>query len=90
MRTAPNHAETLYLRIHRSDIAFLKFLFESYEGLASVTTIDKTGALVAVNIAPGCRQDAEAVLRDLESDVYVERVDRHGASVLSATARPST
>jgi hypothetical protein len=45
-----NHPDVvpICLRVAAGDIALIKFLFESYEGLAVVRTVDRTEAIIAV------------------------------------------
>ena len=76
MRPKPQFTEKLVLRVFRSDICYLKFLFESYEGLASVTTCKPESGMVVLNIAPGCRSEVDTILNELHPDMYMERVER--------------
>lgn len=55
----------IYLRIRREDIALVKFLLESYEGIGIVRTIDKKKATVAVLAMPDFIRDVRAVLESL-------------------------
>lgn len=55
----------LYLRVRREDIALLKFLLESYEGIGIVRTIDRKKATVVVLAMPDFIQDVRAVLASL-------------------------
>ena len=61
-----NHvpAETVkrYYRVNRRDIAFLKFIFEAYDGLAIIETLNPESGVVAFYIAPGCETDVDMVL----------------------------
>ncbi len=68
----PTETGKIYLRINRGDIAFLKFIFESYEGVASVTTVDAGKCRVVVRVAPGCESDVAAILDDLSREIYFE------------------
>jgi len=56
-------------RVGRRDIAFFKYLFESYEGVAivrTVETIDAASAVIAVLAAPDQVEDAEEILAEVE------------------------
>ena len=55
----------IYLRIQRQDIALLKFVIESYEGIGIVRTIDRKRATVVVLAMPDLRQQVRAVLESL-------------------------
>ena len=64
-----------YIRVDRKEINYLKFIFEGYDGLASLTTIDPAFGIVLLCIAPGCIKDVNMVLRDLEGDIMIEPVN---------------
>ena len=44
----------LFIRIDPRKIAFLKFIIEGYDGLATITTVDRSEGLVKL-VAPGSR-----------------------------------
>ena len=55
----------IYLRIRREDIALLKFVLESYEGIGIVRTIDRKKATVVVLAMPDLIDEVRAVLESL-------------------------
>lgn len=55
----------IYLRIRREDIALIKFVLESYEGLGIVRTIDRKKATVVVLAMPDLIDEVRAVLNSL-------------------------
>jgi hypothetical protein len=59
-------------RIDPSNIAFLKFVLEAYEGMAQLTTSDPALGLIDVYIAPGCANDFELLLSDLKKQMLIE------------------
>lgn len=61
-----------HLRIDRREICFLKFIFEAYDGIATLTTIDAHQGIVLLRIAPGCEDEVDTVLRDLRKDMIIE------------------
>jgi len=63
-----------YFRVRRKDIAYFKFIMESYEGMAVVRTKDPSEAIVELMIAPGWERDAEAVLDSLRQEMPIEPV----------------
>ena len=63
-----------YYRVDRRKIAFLKFIFEAYDGLAVSTTIDPQAGILMFQIAPGCEADVEMILQDLKKDIMIEQV----------------
>ena len=64
-----------YIRIRRKDIAYFKFIIESYEGMAVVRTKDPSEAIVELMIAPGWEKEVDAVLEGLRQEMPLEPVD---------------
>jgi len=64
-----------YLRVDRREICFLRFIFEAYDGIAIITTIDSDSGIVLLSIAPGCEDDVEMILQDLKNDIMIERTN---------------
>lgn len=61
-----------YYRVERKDICFLKFIFEAYDGIAILTTVDSDLSVVMFHIASGCEDDVEMILQDLKNDIMIE------------------
>jgi hypothetical protein len=61
-----------YFRLHREDIAYFKFIIESYEGMAVVRTKDPREAIVELMVAPGWEKDLEEVLEGLRKEIPIE------------------
>jgi len=55
----------IYLALPPREIAYVKFLFESYEGVAVVRTLDRHAAHLVVLVAPDFEGDARAAVRSL-------------------------
>ena len=64
-----------YFRIDRREIAFLKFIFEAYDGIVTITTVEPDKGIVRLCIAPGCENDVEMILQDLKKDILIEPAD---------------
>jgi len=64
-----------YLRVDRREIGFLKFIFEAYDGIVTITTVDPDQGVVLFCIAPGCENDVEMILQDLKKDIMIEKID---------------
>jgi hypothetical protein len=58
-------------QVERESVGFIKFIFEAYDGLAIITTIDPFVAKIAVNIAPGFEPDVECILENLKHDIPI-------------------
>lgn len=61
-----------YFRVDRREIAFLKFIFEAYDGIVTLTTVDPNQGVVLLCIAPGCENDVKMILQDLKKDMLIE------------------
>jgi hypothetical protein len=59
----------IYLRIRREDIALLKFVIESYEGIGIVRTLDRKRATVVVLAMPDYLDHVRAVLDSLRDEM---------------------
>jgi hypothetical protein len=61
-----------YFRVDRRKIFFLKFIFEAYDGIASITTLNPELGIVALSIPPGCEADVAEVINALQEDIMIE------------------
>jgi len=61
-----------YFRVRREDIAYLKSILESYEGMAVLRTTDPDEAVVELMVAPGWEKDAEEVIDGLKKEIPIE------------------
>lgn len=59
-------------RVDRRQISLIRFIFEAYEGLAVVTTVDPTAGVVSLSVAPGCEDTAKTIMDDLARDILIE------------------
>jgi hypothetical protein len=64
--------QSRYIRLHRRDIAYFKFIMESYEGMAVVRTRDPHEAIVELMVAPGWERDVDEVLEGLRKEMTIE------------------
>ncbi len=64
----PADVVPIFLRVPRPEIAYVKFVFESYEGVAVVRTLDRREALLVVLAVPDFEAQARAVVRALASE----------------------
>ena len=59
----------IYLRIDRADIAYLKFVIESYEAFGLIRTLDSKKATVVVLVVPDFVEPMRALLDSLRDDI---------------------
>jgi hypothetical protein len=64
-----------HYRVDRRKIAFIKFIFEAYDGIAGMRTTDPAKGVIALHIAPGCEEQVEQILRDLEKEILIRRIE---------------
>ena len=58
----------------RREIAFLKFIIEAYDGIATLKTEDASQGIITFHIAPGCQKQFKDILQDLKKDIMIEPV----------------
>jgi len=59
----------IYLRVRPVDIALVKFLFESYEEIAIVRTVDRHAAIIVVLVVPDFLPVARGVIEALHAQI---------------------
>ena len=62
----------LRYRVDRRRISLVRFIFEAYEGLAVVTTLDPAAGIIALRVAPGCEGTARDIIVELGKSFLVE------------------
>ena len=71
-----NELHTIFLRLAPTDIALVKFVFESYESVAIVRTLDRHAAVIVALINPDFATVARGILDDLHTRVAMEEIPR--------------
>jgi hypothetical protein len=64
--------QSRYFRLRRENIAYFKFIIESYEGMAVVRSKDPHEAIVELMVAPGWEKDVEEVIGGLRKEITIE------------------
>lgn len=65
----------IYLRLAPVDIALVKFVFESYEGVGIVRTVDNTAAVIVALVSRDFLADGRAIIADLQQRVALDVVE---------------
>src|SRR6185369_1559422 len=60
-----------YFRVSRSDMVYLKFIMEAYEGMNVMTTVDNTAGIIRIVIMPGFEEEMDALLAELGKKVVM-------------------
>ena len=63
-----------YYRVDRRQIAYIKFIFEAYDGIAGMRTINPTKGIIKLYIAPGCQEQVGRILQDLKNRILIQRI----------------
>ena len=58
----------IFLSLPRAEIAYVKFIFESYEGVAVVRTLDRRAATLVVLAVPDFEAQARTIVRALADE----------------------
>jgi Domain of unknown function (DUF4911) len=67
--------DAIYLQLRPVDIAFAKFLFESYEEIAIVRTLDRRVAIIVVLVVPDFLPVARAVIDALRTQIECVEIE---------------
>jgi len=54
--------------VDRNKIHYIRWIIESYDGMATVSTIDPQAAIIELKIAPGC----ECIIHDLLESMVIQ------------------
>ena len=67
---------SIFLNIRTEDIAYLKFILESYEGVGIVRTVDQSKAIVVVLVAEDFLPTAHSILASVRREIPLLEVPR--------------
>ena len=66
----------IYFEIRPKDIAYVKFIIESYECVGLIRTIDRKKAVIVVLVVEDFLAVARALLTSLQSEVQISEIPR--------------
>lgn len=58
--------------VDRSKINYIRWIIESYDGMAIVSTLDPFKAVIELKIAPGCNTVVDELLHSLRIDEKIK------------------
>jgi putative protease len=64
-----NNPLKILIKIDPKDIAFLNKIFEGYDGLAVVSTLDRQKGLVALTVTPDTKEDVLEILKNFPKSI---------------------
>ena len=56
------------LSIARKEICYLQWIIESYDGMASMRTINPVNGEIEISIVPGCKEDIVSLIKSLQEE----------------------
>ena len=63
-----------YFAVRRCDIAYLRFIIESYDGLATLSTVDGGNGTVSLSIPPCLDDEVNGLVRSLEKEIEIKEI----------------
>jgi hypothetical protein len=66
----------IFLRVRREDIAYIKFVIESYEGIGIVRTLDRHAAIIVVLSTGDFAATVRAVVASIGARLPCAEIDR--------------
>jgi len=66
----------IYLEILPADIAYVKFIFESYEGVGIIRTVDRKKAIIVLLAVDDFIGTARSILTSLRDEVMLLEIPR--------------
>lgn len=66
----------IYLTIRPEDIAYVKFIFESYEAVGIIRTVDRKKATIVLLVVEDFIETARAILDALKEEVPLAEIPR--------------
>lgn len=66
----------IYLEIRPEDIAYVKFIFESYEGVGIIRTVDRKRAVIVLLVVDDFRAVTRSILSSLKNEISFAEISR--------------
>jgi hypothetical protein len=64
-----------YFRVDRRDLVYLKFILEAYEGMSTMTTVQRDGVIVRLTIPAPFAGDMQELIAALSADIPLQETD---------------
>ena len=69
------------LEVNRKEIAYIVSVFEGYDNLAIVRTVDSEQSIIELIISPDYLEDTSQLVHALSKEVYVKKIENHPDSL---------
>lgn len=70
------HLQEIYLEIAPEHIAYVKFIFESYEEIGIIRTVDRKKAIIVLLAMPDFVANAHQIIDSLKQDIPLAEIPR--------------
>lgn len=80
MDAVPEKSVIRHVLVCPSEIHFLRFILEAYEGIAVATTLDPGLGLMRLSIAPGCEDEVARILSFEKERLHLKDADPDAGS----------
>ena len=86
--------DEIYLQTRAEDIAYIKFIFESYEEVGIIRTVDRKRAIIVLLAAPDFIEVVRETLASLKREIPLKEIPRPAEIqddwLMAELATPST
>lgn len=86
--------DEIYLQTRPEHIAYIKFIFESYEAVGIIRTVDRKRAIIVLLAAPDFTEVAREILASLKREIPLNEIPRPAEMgddwLMAELATPST
>ena len=69
------------LEVNKKEIAYIVSVFEGYDNLAIVRTVDSEQSIIELIISPDYLEDTSQLVHALSKEVYVKKIKTHPDSL---------
>ena len=63
-----------YFRVDRRQLVYLKFILEAYEGMSTLSTVEKSGVTVSLTVPAGFVHDMDRLIAALQSEITLVEI----------------
>lgn len=71
----PTWSDRVYIRLRRRDIAYVRFILESYDHLALMSVLDKYEAVAQLTFSPHQREEVFELIDALRQEIGLQRLE---------------
>jgi hypothetical protein len=70
----PGQSALWIYKLNPHEIYYLKFILESYEGVATLSTLDSHAGVVKLTVPPGCQAAVQDIMEAVGLEIEVRRL----------------